>query len=396
MQSMHLSVKTISIAPTLCQVCTEFWGHKNEGDLKSPEDLRDIMATRSRGARRHQMDAGENNTADVKSGCQVWVLSHLFNIFTKFWNLDAGNSQNHLLSLTKAKCLPANGTYFMPFLSKPCPTQDERLYYESERCRVIAWSPRMQLASSLRQDLDRRGHRIQFPPRLDPGIQEEAWIPGWIPGSKTGSLGAVLLPRLQDGGWYLEPQNLWDNWLLLQPPNNAPALSWTWQSTRKPSLTVSSTLDLGPGASGFNWTSAPVCKKVACPWCSDWRGNENQVGSGRRADWLERRVGRYNSNAYLQSGFKQAPRWHPVLGAKRLCRAPLTLCPRPEHQLLKWVNIYPSPPSQKRAPHLGEPLCGPVPLTRVGPLDPYHRLPGTCFPPTPGSAAAEEMFRRTA
>ena len=25
---MHLSVKTISIAPTLCQVCTEFWGHK--------------------------------------------------------------------------------------------------------------------------------------------------------------------------------------------------------------------------------------------------------------------------------------------------------------------------------------------------------------------------------
>lgn len=71
MQSMHLSVKTISIAPILCQVCTEFWGHKNEGDLKSPEDLRDIMATRSRGARRHQMDAGENNTADVKSGCQV-------------------------------------------------------------------------------------------------------------------------------------------------------------------------------------------------------------------------------------------------------------------------------------------------------------------------------------
>ena len=173
MQSMHLSAKTISIARTLCQVCTKFWGHKNEGDLKSPEDLRDIMATRSRGAPRHQMDAGENNTADVKSGCQVWVLSHLFNIFTKFWSLDAGNSQNHLLSLTKAKCLPADGTYFVPFLSKPCPTQDERLYYESERCRSIAWSPGVQLASSLRQDLHRRGHSIQLPPRLDPGIQEE-------------------------------------------------------------------------------------------------------------------------------------------------------------------------------------------------------------------------------
>ena len=48
----------------------------------------------------------------------------------------------------------------------------------------------MQLASSLRQDLDRRGHRIQFPPRLDPGIQEEAWIPG----SKTGSLGVFCCP----------------------------------------------------------------------------------------------------------------------------------------------------------------------------------------------------------
>lgn len=128
---------------------------------------RDIMATRSLGAPRHQMDAGENNTADVKSGCQVWVLSHLFNIVTKFWNLDAGNSQSHLLSLTKAKCLPANRTYFMPFLSKPSPSQDKRFYYESERSCLIAWSPWVQLASSLRH------HRIQFPPRLDPGIQEE-------------------------------------------------------------------------------------------------------------------------------------------------------------------------------------------------------------------------------
>ena len=129
---MHLSMMTISTAPTLCQVCTKFWGHKDEGDLKSPEDLRDIMATRSLGAPRRQMDAGENNTHDVKGRCQVWVLSHLFNIFTKFWNLDARNSQNHLLSLTKAKCLPTNRTYFMPFLSKPSPSQDKRLYYESE------------------------------------------------------------------------------------------------------------------------------------------------------------------------------------------------------------------------------------------------------------------------
>ena len=68
---MHLSMMMISTAPTLCQVRTKFWGQKDEGDLKSPEDLRDIMATRSRGAPRHQMDAGENNTADVKSGCQV-------------------------------------------------------------------------------------------------------------------------------------------------------------------------------------------------------------------------------------------------------------------------------------------------------------------------------------
>ena len=68
---MHLSMMTISIAPTLCQVCTKFWGHKDEGDLKSPEDLRDIMATRSLGAPRRQMDAGENNTHDVKGRCQV-------------------------------------------------------------------------------------------------------------------------------------------------------------------------------------------------------------------------------------------------------------------------------------------------------------------------------------
>lgn len=32
----------------------------------------------------------------------------------------------------------------------------------------------------------------------------------------------------------------------------------------------------------------------------------------------------------------------------------------------------------------------------VGPLDPYHRTPSTCFLPTPGSATAEQMFRRTA
>ena len=37
---MHLSMMTISTAPTLCQVCTKFWGHKDEGDLKSPEDLK--------------------------------------------------------------------------------------------------------------------------------------------------------------------------------------------------------------------------------------------------------------------------------------------------------------------------------------------------------------------
>ena len=43
----------------------------------------------------------------------------------------------------------------------------------NQRCHLIAWSPWVQLASSLRQDLDRKDHRIQFSPRLDPGIPEE-------------------------------------------------------------------------------------------------------------------------------------------------------------------------------------------------------------------------------
>lgn len=68
---MHSFVMKKSIPPTLCQVRTKFWGYKDEGDLRSPEDLRDGTGTRSPRTRRRQMDAGENNTADVKIGCQV-------------------------------------------------------------------------------------------------------------------------------------------------------------------------------------------------------------------------------------------------------------------------------------------------------------------------------------
>jgi len=36
------------------------------------------------------------------------------------------------------------------------------------------------------------------------------WDPrGGHSSAKTGSLGAVLLPELQEGDWYLDPQTLW-------------------------------------------------------------------------------------------------------------------------------------------------------------------------------------------
>lgn len=59
---MHLVVMMISTAPALCQVCTTFWGYKDESDLKSLEDLRAGTATRSLGARRRQMDMLEKIT----------------------------------------------------------------------------------------------------------------------------------------------------------------------------------------------------------------------------------------------------------------------------------------------------------------------------------------------
>lgn len=79
----------------------------------------------------------------------------------------------------------------------------------------------------------------QFPPRLDPGIQ------GGHSYQDRGSLGAVLHLSVQEGDWYGSHRisGVTDSFSAL---SNAPALSGVTKLLRKPSLTVSSTLDLGP------------------------------------------------------------------------------------------------------------------------------------------------------
>ena len=149
----------------------------------------------------------------------------------------------------------------MPFLSKSCSPQDQRLYYESVRlCRhlcspLTAGRPLVWPGSSVRQGLGRKDHGTQLPPRLAPGTPAKAAL-------QDRTSRAVPPPKFQEVDWQLgidrasgvtdSPSN---------PTSRAPALSWRWQSTRKPSSTVSTAADLGPGASDFNWTCIPVCKK---------------------------------------------------------------------------------------------------------------------------------------